>query len=586
MFISHMVYNHSNLIFVHSLWKFFIKRIHFLQQTYQSFMRSVFISTVIIGLSVIPHLLFSQQNNETTWNDSTLLPLLIIDTYGAEIPDEPRIKAHMGLIHNETGDYNKLEDPFSEYDGQISIERRGESSQYFYPKKSFSIETQNSDGSNNNVSLLGLPEENDFVLNAPYGDKSLMRNVLSYGLFDKFGHYSPRTRFVEVILNGDFQGLYVLTEKIKRDKNRVDIAKIVPKDTTAEDISGGYLLRIDKISSMEPYEYWESTVNPLFPEKNKIIYQFFDPDYYELTLAQRDYVKGYMQEFDEALVGDNFKDPATGYRSYLDIPSFVDLMILNEFTKDVDAFRLSHYFYKQKVTKGGKLVSGPPWDYNLTFGNSDFTTDFHLPENWIYPHRVAIYWWDRAMQDPWFANQLHCRWDELYETVMSPESMSAMIDSTYLALDRATERNFTRWPILGTYVWPNSFVGTSYGHEMGFLRIWIGDRLNWMNDRWGGMCLVASDQATQLISDPRLKVFPNPSDLSNTYLSLSHYSATELSIRLYDLSGKRVYQTEITYSGSEYAFPLPNLSFLPSGIYTLEVTDGQSLREITKLLKQ
>ncbi len=581
-----MVYNHSNLIFVHSLWKFFIKRIHFLQQTYQSFMRSVFISTVIIGLSVIPHLLFSQQNNETTWNDSTLLPLLIIDTYGAEIPDEPRIKAHMGLIHNETGDYNKLEDPFSEYDGQISIERRGESSQYFYPKKSFSIETQNSDGSNNNVSLLGLPEENDFVLNAPYGDKSLMRNVLSYGLFDKFGHYSPRTRFVEVILNGDFQGLYVLTEKIKRDKNRVDIAKIVPKDTTAEDISGGYLLRIDKISSMEPYEYWESTVNPLFPEKNKIIYQFFDPDYYELTLAQRDYVKGYMQEFDETLVGDNFKDPATGYRSYLDIPSFVDLMILNEFTKDVDAFRLSHYFYKQKVTKGGKLVSGPPWDYNLTFGNSDFTTDFHLPENWIYPHRVAIYWWDRAMQDPWFANQLHCRWDELYETVMSPESMSAMIDSTYLALDRATERNFTRWPILGTYVWPNSFVGTSYGHEMGFLRIWIGDRLNWMNDRWGGMCLVASDQATQLISDPRLKVFPNPSDLSNTYLSLSHYSATELSIRLYDLSGKRVYQTEITYSGSEYAFPLPNLSFLPSGIYTLEVTDGQSLREITKLLKQ
>ncbi len=581
-----MVYNHSNLIFVHSLWKFFIKRIHFLQQTYQSFMRSVFISTVIIGLSVIPHLLFSQQNNETTWNDSTLLPLLIIDTYGAEIPDEPRIKAHMGLIHNETGDYNKLEDPFSEYDGQISIERRGESSQYFYPKKSFSIETQNSDGSNNNVSLLGLPEENDFVLNAPYGDKSLMRNVLSYGLFDKFGHYSPRTRFVEVILNGDFQGLYVLTEKIKRDKNRVDIAKIVPKDTTAEDISGGYLLRIDKISDMEPYEYWESTVNPLFPEKNKIIYQFFDPDYYELTLAQREYVKGYMQEFDEALVGDNFKDPATGYRSYLDIPSFVDLMILNEFTKDVDAFRLSHYFYKQKVTKGGKLVSGPPWDYNLTFGNSDFTTDFHLPENWIYPHRVAIYWWDRAMQDPWFANQLHCRWDELYETVMSPESMSAMIDSTYLALDRATERNFTRWPILGTYVWPNSFVGTSYGHEMGFLRIWIGDRLNWMNDRWGGMCLVASDQATQLISDPRLKVFPNPSDLSNTYLSLSHYSATELSIRLYDLSGKRVYQTEITYSGSEYAFPLPNLSFLPSGIYTLEVTDGQSLREITKLLKQ
>ncbi len=549
-------------------------------------MRPVITSILIIGLALIPHWLFSQQSHETTWNDSTLLPLLIIDTYGEEIPDEPRISAHMGLIHNETRAYNKSGDPFSEYDGQISIERRGESSQYYYDKKSFSIETQTSNGDNNNVSLLGLPEENDFILNAPYGDKSLMRNVLSYRLFEKFGHYSPRTRFVEVILNGDFQGVYVLTEKIKRDKNRVDMAKITPKDTTAEDISGGYLLRIDKISDMEPYEYWESTVVPPFPEKHKIVYQYFDPDYDELTLAQRDYVKGYLQEFEEALLAENFTDPESGYRSYLDVPSFIDLMILNEFTKDVDAFRLSHYFYKQKDTKGGKLISGPPWDYNLTFGNNDFTTDFHQPENWIHTHRISVYWWLRALEDPWFANQLHCRWDEVYATVMSPESMNEMIDSNLLVLDQAIPRNFIRWPILGTYVWPNSFIGTNYSHEMSYLRDWIGDRLNWMNDRWGGMCLLASDQATQLISDPRLKVFPNPSDLSHTYLSISHSSASELSIRLYDLSGKRVYQSEVFYSGSDYAFPLPDLSSLPPGMYTLEVTDGQSMREITKLLKQ
>jgi hypothetical protein len=292
-----------------------------------------------------------------------------------------------------------------------------------------------------------------------------------------------------------------------------------------------------------------------------------------------------LLEFEEVMVDDNFKDPASGYRSYLDIPSFIDLMILNEFTKDVDAFRLSHYFYKQKDTKGGKLVSGPPWDYNLTFGNNDFTTDFHLPENWIHTHRIAVYWWARAMQDPWFTNQLHCRWEEVYATTMSQESMSEMIDSTYLALDRAITRNFVRWPILGTYVWPNSFVGTSFGHEMGYLRLWIEDRLNWMNDRWGGMCLLASDQATQLISDPRLKVFPNPSDLSQTSFSISYSSAAELSVRLYDLNGRKVFQTKVRYSGSEYAFRLPDLSDLPSGLYTLEVTDGQSLREITKLLK-
>ncbi len=128
-------------------------------------------------------------------------------------------------------------------------------------------------------------------------------------------------------------------------------------------------------------------------------------------------------------------------------PKTPQLRILNEFTKDVDAFRLSHYFYKQKDTKGGKLISGPPWDYNLTFGNNDFTTNFHKPENWIHTHRIAVYWWQRALEDPWFANQLHCRWDGVYATVMSLESMN----------------------------------------EMSYLRDWIGDRLNWINDRWGGM---------------------------------------------------------------------------------------------------
>ena len=548
-------------------------------------MRSVFTFLLFLTLWLAPQGIQAQQSRDNTWMDSTLLPLLIINTYGEEIPDEPRITAHMGLIFNETAAYNKSTDPYAEYDGQISIELRGESSQHFYDKKSFSIETQTSAGENNNVSLLGLPKENDFVLNAPFGDKSLMRNVLSYRLFEKFGHYSPRTRFVELILNGDYQGVYVLTEKIKRDKNRVDIAKITPKDSTAEDISGGYLLRIDKISDMEPHEYWESPVTPPLPEKHRIVYQYFDPDYDELTQPQRDYVKDYLLEFEELMVDENFKDPQTGYRSYLDIPSFIDLMILNEFTKDVDAFRLSHYFYKQKVTRGGKLVSGPPWDYNLTFGNNDFTEDFHETENWIHTHRIAVYWWARAMQDPWFANQLHCRWEEVYASFMSQESLTEMIDSTYQALDQAIARNFSRWPILGTYVWPNSFVGTSYGHEMGYLRLWIKDRLNWMDERWGGMCLVASDQAAQLISEPRLKVFPNPSDLSHTSFSLSYAIATELSISLYDLNGRRVFQTRVQYDGSEYAFSLPDLSDLPSGMYSLEVSDGKSLREITKLLK-
>lgn len=284
--------------------------------------------------------------------DSTLLPLILIDTEGQQIPNEPRITARMKLVDNGPGSYNGVEDEGNGYDGQISIELRGESSLWLFPKNSYSMETQTDSGTNNNVSLLGLPEENDWVLYAPYADKSLMRNVLSYGLFAQMGHYAPRTRFVEVVVNEDYKGIYILTEKIKRDNNRVDMAKLRPEDIAGDELTGGYLMRIDKTSGMADFEYWKSPVMPTEPDYEQVVYQYFDPDYYELNETQRQYIRNHLLEFETALVSKDFKDPAKGYRAYLDIPSFVDLTILNEFTKDVDAFRLSHYFYKQKDSDG------------------------------------------------------------------------------------------------------------------------------------------------------------------------------------------------------------------------------------------
>ncbi|MEN8230698.1 MAG: CotH kinase family protein [Bacteroidota bacterium] len=517
--------------------------------------------------------------------DSTLLPLMIIDTEGVSIPNEPRITARMGLINNGPGKYNSVQDPFNEYDGQISIELRGESSLWIYPKNSYSIETQTDSGTNNNISLLGLPEENDFVLYGPYGDRSLIRNVITYRMYENFGHYSPRTRFIELVINDGYKGLYVLTEKIKRDKNRVAMAKITPNDTTDVDISGGYLLRVDKTSGMDPAEYWESPVQPPISGYNPVVYQNFDPDYYELTVPQRSYIKNHLLQFEQALVAENFKDPLLGYRAYLDIPSLIDLMILNEFAKDVDGFRLSHYFYKQKDTNGGKLVNGPPWDYNFTYGNSDYSADIHLTHNWTYTYTNTIYWWARVMQDGWFRNQLYCRWDELYDSVLSPESVTRMLDSTFLEIGDAIPRNFRRWPIYGVYVWPNHFVGQSYAEEEEYLRVWISGRLSWMNGKWGGLCFPVS--AEQVIPTPEtLKVYPNPSDLSHTFVTLNFFLYSKVFIKMYDMNGRIVFQSSINYSGSEFAYSLPDLSFLPRGFYTLEVSDGHNLREMRKLIKQ
>ncbi len=262
-------------------------------------------------------------------------------------------------------------------------------------------------------------------------------------------------------------------------------------------------------------------------------------------------------------------------------------MILNEFSKDVDGFRLSHYFYKQKETNGGKLVNGPPWDYNLTFGNSDYTEDVHLTANWTYTLTNTIYWWARAMEDPWFRNRVSCRWDELYATVLSPDRVSRLIDSLVLEMGDAVARNFDRWPILGTYQWPNSYVGQTYEEEEEYLRNWIGDRLEWINNRWGGVCIPTSVTPETLDRDAgTLKVYPNPSDLSHTLFSLNPGQCGTLRIRLIDMTGKPVHQADIVYSGREASWALPDLSSLANGIYILEVTDMNRFRKQCKVLKK
>ena len=519
--------------------------------------------------------------------DSTLLPLIIIDTEGQKIPDDPRITATMNLVNNGPGIYNHTSDPGNGYSGQISIEVRGESSAWFSPKKSYSLETQTDSGTNNNISLLGLPQENDWVLYAPYLDKSLLRNVLSYRLFEEMGNYSPRTRFVEVVVNNDYKGLYILTEKIKRDKNRVDMAKLLPEDISGDELTGGYLLRIDKLSGMSSELFWESPVSPPYAGYESVTYSYFDPKYEELNDIQRSYIMEHMRKFESALVHRYFKDPESGYRAYLDIPSMVDIMILNEFTKEVDAYLYSHYFYKQKDSDGGKLVNGPPWDYNLAFGNNDYYEDLHLTYNWIYTQDNRVYWWNRVMEDSWFRNALRCRWDELYQTVLSSENLHALVDSSLMVMGEGVQRNFQRWPILGTYVWPNSFVGQTYSEEEWFLRNWMDDRVEWMDSRWGGQCWPLSADNEEVIPLRESgRVYPNPSNLSSTFVDLNGLLEAEVSFRLYDLSGRVVHQGRAHYSGSEFSYALPDLSFLSKGIYTLEISLTSRERAVFKLIKQ
>ncbi len=173
---------------------------------------------------------------------SSKLPLVVINTWGVEIPNDPKLTAWMKVIDNGPGAENNLLDNGTDYDGYIGIETRGQSSQMF-PKKSFGIELRDAMGVGVDSALIGMPAEEDWILYAPYSDKSLLRNAVSYELGRSFSSWQPRYRFCEVYINGSYNGIYMLVEKIKRDDNRVNIAKLNPTEISGDDLTGGYIYK-------------------------------------------------------------------------------------------------------------------------------------------------------------------------------------------------------------------------------------------------------------------------------------------------------------------------------------------------------
>ena len=191
-------------------------------------------------LCVCSFLVVSSFKTQVNFTNSSL-PIVVIDSDNLPIPDEPKITAHMGIIYNGPGQINQLSDSFNLYNGHIGIETRGSSSNMF-PQQSYGLETRNPDSSNLNVSLFGWPSDNDFILHAPYTDKSLMRNALTYKLGNELGRWAPRTQFCEVILNGTYIGVYVLMERIKQNPGRVNINKLNVDDTLGNELTWVHLV--------------------------------------------------------------------------------------------------------------------------------------------------------------------------------------------------------------------------------------------------------------------------------------------------------------------------------------------------------
>ncbi|MBL7857452.1 MAG: CotH kinase family protein [Cyclobacteriaceae bacterium] len=503
---------------------------------------------------------------------SSNLPIISINTNNQVIQDDVRIIAHMGVVDNGAGSRNSISDPFNNFDGRISIETRGESSQMF-PKKSFGMETQDAAGNNLNVALLGMPPENDWVLYAPYTDKTMLRDVLTYKLGNELGHYAPRTRFVELILNGDYQGVYVLIERIKIDKNRVDLATLKPTDVAGDELTGGYILRRDKIDAND-YPEWTTVPNPQLPGENLVRMQYFDPKGNELAEAQRVYIRNFFQAFESSLTSGFFSDASRGYRPYIDIPSFVDFMLVNEIGKNIDGYIFSTYMYKDKDSKGGKLHMGPLWDFNLAFGNVDYWANAQFAPGWMWNDQYRMYWFRRMVQDPVFASALKCRWTEIRNSFLTNAYFINAIDSMAGLLNEAQLRNYQRWPILGVYVWPNQYVGQTYQDEINFMKTWIITRLQWMDDNMPGNCeLITSIESNRL--EDAVRIYPNPSQ--HTFkITIDPSLGNDIHIAIYDVLGKSIYS--IKPEGSEFIWTAQTYTgeTISPGLYVVKITSEKA----------
>lgn len=523
---------------------------------------------------------------------SSNLPIIIIDTHGKVIQNEPKIEADMGIIFNGEGQRNNITDPFNDYKGKIGIEIRGSSSQMF-PKKQYSVETRDSLGEGLDVSLLGLPSENDWILFAPYNDKSLMRDVLMYSLANDMGRYASRSRYCEVVINGEYMGIYVLLEKVKRNKNRVNVSKITPEDLSGDNLTGGYIIKVDKEEG-GVNEGWYSAYPPFDGSYRKVKYLYHYPDPEDIQPAQKQYIQSFVSEIEKAMNRRRTSDTVDIYRN-IDMSSVSDIFLISEMGKNVDAYRLSFYMHKNKDSKGGKLVFGPVWDFNLALGNCDYFNasvrngwmlQFDVTDPWFLESESfqPPFWWKVIFNDGRMMKDAGLKWKELRKSVLSNSAVFARVDSLVNYLNEAQKRNFQKWPVLSTWVWPNAYVGGTYANEINYLKSWISDRFKWMDSELS-LYTSVDDKETALPSEFSIQQnYPNPFNPS-TVIGYSIPEDAYVTLSVYDMLGREVMMRNEGYrNAGSYTVELNSGNFRSvssSGIYFYTITAKETAGAVT-----
>ena len=458
------------------------------------------------------------------------LPIIFVDTKHQCLDNKllEKIPATMKVLDGQT---NNVADSAKGAFYNIGIKVRGQSSAMF-PKPGYSVEVRNEKGEGMDASMFGLPPSDDWVFHGPYVDKSMLRNALAYWLFRQAGRYAPRTKHFDLYINGVYRGVYVMVEKIKRGKYRVNVSKLKEDDIAGDSLTGGYIWAFDKTGTNTGGAGDQKTGGieaEGFNTSDGLNVILHYPKKANIQKQQEEYLKKYLNDL-EAL----FKNGKNGdgFEKYVDLGSAVDYVLHQEITNNGDSYWCSFFLHKPKnktnkegVYTEGKVTLGPPWDFNLAMSNGGMMGgsgnkwqieskgggggggwgggwggggmgSLKAP-NWL------IGLWKRSD----YQDEMKKRWAELRSGVWHTKVMDAYLDSMKTYLTKAADRNFKRWPNLGKNSGQNdpdpepmkycSSQGGGYGMGMGgnnantwdgeveHLRAKMKDRMAWMDQKFG-----------------------------------------------------------------------------------------------------
>jgi hypothetical protein len=415
------------------------------------------------------------------------LPLLLLDNYGKGKPGREYVDA-AAMVFDTVGGRTSLA-AAPTVATRSGIHLRGQSSAMF-EKAPYRLELRDNADDDADHPMLGMPADSDWVLRGPFSDKSLIREAMVYDLGREMGMVAPRYRFVELYLNvdnspvasADYQGVYMLVETIKNSKDRLDLKQLDEDDTTLPKIAGGYIFKFEWLAAEEPILPCTGNAATCWN-----FLEVHDPS--PLNAEQKAWLTQYLQQFHDMLHGPQVNDPQNGYRSWIDVKSWIDLIILNEFSKEMDSYLRSTYFYKDRE---GPITAGPLWDYDLTFGTGGFFNN-NLTTGWMYEQTrspQANDWFQILLRDPAFQQELRARWQTLRRGLLSDSALSTRITGLTTPLTNAAQRNFTKWPNLSSRMVGPFITDTSptWSGQVQVMRNWMTQRAAWLDSTagWGG----------------------------------------------------------------------------------------------------